>query len=69
MSDLFPREPSINLRAQIVEVEREIKMRQRVYPRWVSGGRLAKPMAEIRIATLEAVLETLVKLENGDWLS
>lgn len=35
-------------------VEREIKMRRRVYPRWVEAGKMSKANEEIAI--MEAIL-------------
>lgn len=37
------------------EIEREIKMRRRVYPRWVADGRMKQTDADRRIAILEAI--------------
>lgn len=36
---------------------REVKMRKRVYPRWVEAGRLTPQKAEIEIAIMEAIAE------------
>ena len=55
MPELFP----IGLPDQIKAVEREIVMRRRVYPRWVSGGRMSQAKADAEIAAMEAVLATL----------
>lgn len=38
------------------ELEREIKMRERVFPAWVAAGKLTKEDAETRIAILRALL-------------
>lgn len=38
-------------------------MRERVYPKWVEGGRMKLDMAEREIATMKAVLHTLMELE------
>jgi len=37
-------------------IEREIKMRRRVYPRWVEAGRMSQAKADEEIAIMEAVL-------------
>lgn len=37
------------------EVEREIKVRQRVYPNWIEQGKISKTCADYRILVLEAV--------------
>lgn len=53
--DLFP--PTLD--EQIACVEREIKLRRRVYPRHVAGGRMNQPFADKQIALMEAVAESL----------
>lgn len=35
---------------------RELKMRRRVYPRWVEAGRMSQAKADEEIATMEAIL-------------
>ncbi len=52
---------SIPIEAQIQCVQREIKMRERVYARWVEAGRMSQRKADDEIATMRAVLETLRK--------
>jgi hypothetical protein len=47
------------LEAQITCVERELRMRVRVYPRWVEAGRMTQAKADAEISTMEAVLATL----------
>lgn len=37
-------------------IEREIKMRKRVYPRWVEKGTMTQAQADREIATMEAIL-------------
>lgn len=55
MSELFA--PT---RAEMqAEVEREIALRRRVYPRWVEQGKLKLDRAERQIAVMEAVAELL----------
>jgi hypothetical protein len=51
MSDLF----GVSREEMLAEVEREIALRRRVYPRWVEAGRLKLDRAERQIAVLEAV--------------
>lgn len=38
------------------ELERELRMRRQVYPRWVRDGRMSKELADRRIAVLESIL-------------
>lgn len=53
-----------SLDQQIREVDREIKLRQRIYPKWVEGKRLKKHDADFRIACLVAVLKHLIQLQH-----
>jgi len=48
-----------SLDAQIKAVEREIGMRERVYPRQVKAGKMRQAEADFQIAIMRAVLETL----------
>ena len=62
--DMFPNAP-IPLRAQIECVEREIKMREKVYPRQMDKGHMTEERAVRELRTMEAVRDTLRKLEEG----
>lgn len=55
MSELFP----FTIAEMIREVEREISLRRRVYPRWVAQGRLTQAAADKQIAIMEAVVRWL----------
>jgi hypothetical protein len=55
MQELFP----IPLDEQIACVEREIKLRQRVYPRRVSDRKMSQAQANKQIGLMEAVLDSL----------
>lgn len=37
--------------------ERELKMRQRVYPRWVDEKKMSAGKAELEIETMKAIVE------------
>lgn len=37
-------------------IERELKMRRRVYPRWVADNRMTQAKADEEIAVMEAIL-------------
>lgn len=50
---------------QIKAVEREIGMRERVYPGWVAAKRMSQAKAEHEIAAMRAVLKTLQELRDG----
>lgn len=47
---------------QITEVEREIKMRRKVYPNWVAKGRMTAESAQEGIRRMLAVKGTLERL-------
>lgn len=50
---------AVPLSSQIACVEREIAMRERVYPRWVVENRMTKAKADAELDAMRAVLETL----------
>jgi hypothetical protein len=54
----------VPLSEQIECVEREIRMRNKVYPRWVEAGRMSKAKARDEQAAMEAVLATLKALPD-----
>jgi hypothetical protein len=55
MQELFP----IPLDEQIAEVEREIRLRHRVYGRRVSDRKMSQAQANKQIGLMEAVLDSL----------
>lgn len=59
--DLFP-DPTyrdIRLEDMLEELEREIKVRRRVYPRWIESGKLDPVTADRRILCLVAIRKRL----------
>jgi hypothetical protein len=63
MGDMFPISPAdISIADQIAAVEREIKMREHVYPRRVADGKMKQATADAEIARMRAVLATLQSL-------
>jgi len=60
-ADLLP----ITLDDQIAAVRRELAMRERVYLRQVSAGRLKQTAADRELALMRAVLETLLTLRGA----
>lgn len=56
----------ISLHQQIDEVERELKMREEVYPRQVSSGKLRQSIADYQIDRLKAVKVTLEWLRDNE---
>ena len=55
---------TVSLEDQIKCVAREIKIRQTVYPQWVRTGRMRQDTADVEIARMTAVLETLKGLQE-----
>lgn len=49
----------ITLEQQIACVRRELALRQRVYPKWVSAGRMKQADADKELAAMQAVHDTL----------
>jgi len=49
---------------QIECVRRELVLRRRVYPRWVQQGKMSQEKSQKELITMEAVLATLVAMEN-----
>ncbi len=50
---------------QIACVRREIAMRERVYPRWVAAEKMKQAKADEELATMRAVLETIIRVERA----
>jgi len=64
--DLFPEAPPlVPLDLQIACVEREIRMREQVYPRWIDQKKLRQATADRELAQMRAVLATLQSLKKG----
>lgn len=61
MADLFP----VTLAEQVACVQREIAMRERVYPRFIEKGRMNAEKAGREIAAMKAVLETLLEVSRA----
>jgi hypothetical protein len=55
----------ITLSDQIASVQREIRMRSKVYPRWVADKKLTQSKADHEIAAMRAVLATLEQVRAG----
>lgn len=54
--------PAVSLEDQLACVEREIGFRERTYPRHVKLGKLTQAAADLELARMRAVRETLVGL-------
>lgn len=46
-----------NKQAQLQELERELRTRQKAYPTWISRGTITKEQASHRVACLIEVIE------------
>lgn len=55
----------ISIDEQMKCVQREIRMRENVYPKWVAAGKMSPAKAESELAMMKAVLETL----KAKWLT
>ena len=53
----------VTLQDQIDCVTREIGFREKLYPRWVRDHKLTQKVADLEIARMRAVRETLVNLK------
>jgi len=60
MSDLRP----VTLDEQIAAVLREIRLRERVYPRQVFNRKMTQKTADRELVLMQAVLETLISLRG-----
>lgn len=52
----------VSLVDQITCVDRELRMREKVYPRWVKAHKLTQKLADLELARMHAVLVSLVGL-------
>lgn len=57
--------PDIGIVEQIVAVQREITLRLKHYPRWVRLQKMTQDLADLEVARMRAVLETLRAVERG----
>jgi hypothetical protein len=56
---------TFSLEDQIKCVQREISMRERVYPNWVVARKMSGDKAQLEIAHMRAVLATLEQVQRG----
>jgi len=57
---------AVSIEEQIASVEREIRMRESAYPRWVEQRRMTVKTAEHEIACMQAVLATLRRVASEE---
>lgn len=55
----------VSLDDQIRCLKREIAMRQNVYPKWVTSGRMKQDAADREIAAMTAALHTVMAVQAG----
>lgn len=69
MSEQATAAARVPLDEQIKEVEREIRHRARLYPKWIESGRYKQDTADTKLAAVRAAHDTLMWLEaNLDWI-
>lgn len=61
-------DPAVPMIDQLRCAERELKMRQRAYPRWIAANRMTASQAASETRAMEAIVETLRKLAEGERL-
>ena len=59
----------MTLQEQIAELERENRVRRKVFPGWIQQGRLSAQAAEHRIACFDATIAQLKKLQGFEEVS
>jgi hypothetical protein len=52
-----------SLAQQIEEIERELRLRAEVYPRWIASGKMKKSVADYHMDRMRAVFDTLKRIE------
>ncbi len=55
---------AVPIQQQVDCVRRELKMRERVYPRWIASGKMTQTLAARELEAMRAVLETLQKIDE-----
>lgn len=58
-----PQPSGVSFEDMLAEVDRELKLRRRVYPRWVDQGNLTKATADQQILKMQAVRRSLLAFE------
>lgn len=56
----------LSLDSQIAEIDRELAQRKLVYPRLVANRSMRQSIADLQIAHLQAVRDTLVWLQENE---
>lgn len=53
----------ITLAEQMAEAQRELALRRKCYPQWVTSGKLDAGDAYYQLQAMEAILRTLMRLD------
>jgi hypothetical protein len=61
---VMKRDTAVTFYEQLTELDREIKMRELLYPRWVTEDRMNIADAQKQLARLKAVRETMLALKQ-----
>ena len=62
MTDMFP----CTIEEQIAEVERELELRRRNYPRWVETKKMSQSASDLHMRRMAGVLNTLRMVKAED---
>lgn len=58
----------ISIEDQVACIDRELRYRRRVYPRWVEAGKMTQRKADEELSRMDAVLATLQEKAKGSRL-
>lgn len=64
----IPHPAAVPLAEQIACIERELKLRAKVYPNRIACGRMSRRLAEREIDRMRAILETLKTMARAEEL-
>ena len=66
IDSLFPdAPPSVSLARQVECARREVRQRERVYPRLVQDGRMSQAKADEEIEAMRAIVRALEDMNDG----
>ena len=57
-------DPVVSIEDQIACVHREVAMREKLYARWIQDHKITQKTADIELARMRAVLQTLLGLKR-----
>jgi len=59
------KQVAVTLPEQIAELQREIRLRELLYPKWIAAGKLKQDFADRQIGRLRATLQLLTELDES----